>query len=260
MNLKPSESSERAIINAQEEEYWFPYHYVSSFSQDRFRHFFLDTWAINYVSTIEFLLAAARPEPGSRIIDIGCGDGRFSRELALANPSCEIVGVDYSKRAIALAAAMNQDVPNLRFEARDITAPHDLGTFDLAFLMEVFEHIPLPLAGEFARAVRGLVRPGGGFYLTVPHANKPVEYKHFQHFTIASLKPYFEPHFQILEIIPFERRSRLRSLLSRLLNGNWITVTNPRFLKRLYRWYKAKLFDCRSEQECQRLFLKAVAR
>ena len=144
----------------QDDEYWFPYHYVAQF-RDQFRHFFLDTWAINYASTIEYLIARMAGETYPRIVDIGCGDGRFSRELALAFPQSSITGIDYSKRAVSLASAMNQDVDNLQFMSLDITESPEVKLFDFAVLMEVFEHIPLESAASFISAVRELLKPGG---------------------------------------------------------------------------------------------------
>jgi 2-polyprenyl-3-methyl-5-hydroxy-6-metoxy-1,4-benzoquinol methylase len=259
MDFMP-ENAVQTVIDAQENEYWFPYHYVAKFANDKFRPFFLDGWAINYASTIEYLLAKLRTQPGSRLVDIGCGDGRFSRELALANKDSQVEGVDYSKRAISLASAMNQDIGNLRFSSLDITQCHHLEPFDFAVLMEVFEHIPPKDADAFVAGVRALLKKGGILYLTVPHVNKPVEYKHFQHFSCESIQRYFRPYFNILEVVPFEKKSWARRLIVKLLNGNLFTLTNERMLSFVYRWYKANLFLCDSEKKCQRVFMKAVAK
>ena len=243
----------------QDGEYWFPYHYVAQF-RDRFRHFFLDTWAINYASTIEYLIARMAGETYPRIVDIGCGDGRFSRELALAFPQSSVTGVDYSRRAINLATAMNQDVGNLQFMSTDITKSQAAGLFDFAVLMEVFEHIPLDSAAGFISAVRELLKPGGVLYLTVPHKNKPLEYKHFQHFTVDSITTYLEPHFDILEVTCFEKRSMGRSVLLRMLSNRLFILNDGRLLNFLYGWYKKHLFACHSERACQRIFVRATAK
>ncbi len=244
----------------QEDEYWFPYHYVAQFENNHFRHYFLDTWSINYVSTIEFLLQKVDARPNTRIIDIGCGDGRFSRELALAFTSATVVGVDYSKRAIALATAMNPDIANLKFQSLDITKKHSAERFDIAVLMEVFEHLPEEDAGSFMGSVRALLKDGGVLYLTVPHENKPLEYKHFQHFSVEKIVNYLWPHFNVVEVVPFERITRRRGLMSKVLSNSFFILNNPHLLSVIYRWYKRHLFFCISEKECQRIFLKAVAR
>jgi 2-polyprenyl-3-methyl-5-hydroxy-6-metoxy-1,4-benzoquinol methylase len=244
----------------QEKEYFFPYHYVMQFGNDQFRHFFLDTWAINYGSTVEYLLGKIDAGQDKRIIDIGCGDGRFSRELSLAFESSTVVGIDYSRRAIALASAMNADTANLKFECIDITETHSLGTFDVAVLMEVFEHIPIEDTGKFMKSVRALLSDNGFLYLTVPHANKPVEYTHFQHFTIEKISDCLRPYFEIAEIVPFEKNTWYRAFVLKILSNKLFILNNPHLLSMIYRCYKKRLFSCVSENECQRIFVKAVAR
>jgi SAM-dependent methyltransferase len=244
----------------QEGEYWFPYHYVGKFENNHFKHFFLDTWAINYVSTIEYLLQKIEAGPGRRIVDIGCGDGRFSRELALAFQSSTVVGIDYSKRAIALASAMNPDIANLKFQSLDITKKHSLEPFDVAVLMEVFEHLPIEVAGNFMESVRALLKDNGVLYLTVPHENKPLEYKHFQHFSVKKTVNYLRPHFDVVEVVPFERISWHRGFILNVLSNRLFVLNSPRLLSIIYRWHKNSLFFCASEKECQRIFVKAVVK
>lgn len=244
----------------QEEEYLFPYHYVTQFKNNNFEHFYLDAWSINYGSTIEYLLQKIAVCPGARIVDIGCGDGRFSRELSLACQSNTVVGIDYSVRAVALASAMNTGIANLKFQALDITKIHNLEPFDDAVLMEVFEHIPQDDAEDFMRSVRALLKKGGCLYLTVPHENKPVEYKHFQHFSVAKISDYLRPYFDLIEVVPFEKVSWRRGLISKVLNNRFFILRSPFMLSAIYKWYKKHLFHCVSEKDCQRIFVKAAAR
>lgn len=245
---------------SQELEYQFPYHYVMQFENNNFKHFFLDTWSINYGSTVEYLLKKVDAGPGTRIIDIGCGDGRFSRELSLAFQFSTVVGIDYSKRAIALASAMNSDIANLKFQSLDVTRKHDLEPFDVAVLMEVFEHIPIEDAGSFLGSVRALLKDGGFLYLTVPHENKLLEYKHFQHFSVKKIVSYLSHDFDVVEVVPFEKISWQRKLISKILSNSLVSLNNPCLLSIIYRWYKHNLFLCASEKECQRIFVKSVAR
>jgi len=244
---------------SQEGEYWFPYHYVAQYKDDNFRHCYLDTWAINYVSTIEFLLDKIRTDTHKTIVDIGCGDGRFSREIALADTACQVTGIDYSERAAGLASAMNSDVPNLNFRSVDITGPHGLEPFDSAILMEVFEHIPLPDTGKFMSGVRGLLKDGGTLHLTVPHVNKPLDDMHFQHFTVEKLLGHLEGRFEVLEVVPFERAAFSRRVISWVLANSFFILNNARLLSLVYRYYKKRLFIPCSEKNCQRIYVRARA-
>jgi SAM-dependent methyltransferase len=247
-------------LDIQESEYWFPYHYVGQFKDNRFKHFFLDTWAINYVSTIEYLLDNISTSPGDRIVDIGCGDGRLSRELALTYEKCSVIGIDFSPKAIALSSALNADVRNLKFKCHNILKKEiSFHPFDTAMLIEVLEHIPLEDAIEFIRGVRRLLKKNGVLYLTVPHKNKPLEYKHFQHFSVDGIINHLQPPFDVTDVVPFEKISWRRIFLNRILSNKWFILKHPRLLKYLYLWYKKDLFFCQSEKDCQRIFIKAVA-
>jgi ubiquinone/menaquinone biosynthesis C-methylase UbiE len=74
--------------------------------------------------------------PGERVLDIGCGFGDTTRQLAaLVGADGEVVGVDSSARFIesARAEAGEEGVTNVRFEVADVQAG-DLGSgFDMAF-------------------------------------------------------------------------------------------------------------------------------
>ena len=260
MKLNSADTQFDGIQYQQEEEYSFPYHYVMQFENNHFKHFYLDTWSINYGSTIEYLLQKIDVSQKARIVDIGCGDGRFCRELSRVFQSSSVVGIDYSKRAIALALSMNSDITKLKFHSLDITKKHSLGTFDIAVLMEVFEHIPIEDTGNFIGSIRALLKEGGALYLTVPHENKPLEYKHVQHFSVKKIIDCLKPYFEIVEVVPFERISCLRTLMLKILCYQLFVLNSPRLLSMIYRWYKNNLFFCSSEKKCQRIFVKAVAR
>jgi SAM-dependent methyltransferase len=62
----------------------------------------------------------AQLDPALPVIDVGCGNGTFTRWLAGMFP--EAIGVDVSGSAVARAGAESGDVPNARFLAVDATA------------------------------------------------------------------------------------------------------------------------------------------
>lgn len=170
------------------------------------------------------------------------------------------MGIDYSERAIKLSQAMNYDIANLTFKRLDITNEIYPDVFDVAVLMEVFEHIPLDKAEEFMRAVHNLLKRGGILHLTVPHENKPIQSKHFQHFSTNKITNYLNPYFEIEEVVPFEKISLLRTFVLKILRNKLFILRNQRLLSLIYRFYKKNLFFCSSEKECQRLYVKAVAK
>jgi trans-aconitate 2-methyltransferase len=64
------------------------------------------------------LLALVRPQPGGRVVDLGCGTGELTQILHRHVGAAETVGIDSSPAMLAQAAAYAGD--GLRFEAADI--------------------------------------------------------------------------------------------------------------------------------------------
>src|SRR5262249_4123469 len=64
--------------------------------------------------------ATAFLDPALPVLDIGCGNGRFSR--ALAAHLARVVGVDLAASAVARAEKESPDTPNLSFRALDAVA------------------------------------------------------------------------------------------------------------------------------------------
>ena len=108
-------------------------------------------------------------EGDERVLDIGCGDGRITAEIARRLPDGFALGVDNSENMIAFACDRYKAdaYPNLRFQTEDARALPFRGEFDVAFsnaaLHWVREHPPV-LAGlkrSLRRGGRVLLQMGG---------------------------------------------------------------------------------------------------
>ena len=225
----------------QEGEYDFPYHYVPRF-REGFTQSFTWTWGRQYLAAVEFILAeiAGDSPQIESIVDLGCGDGRLTRELTIEFPGKRVTGIDYSERAISLARGMN---PGVDFICADITTGGPGDTYDAITLMEVFEHIPPDRCHAFVTALSKLLTDRGIVYLTVPHKNKAISYKHFQHFDEALLSAHFNQYFELDRIVHFDRKSRLNALFDAVMINRLYVLNNTTLNNALYRLYKRYLFS-----------------
>ena len=241
------------IQKKQDDEYEFPYHYVSQF-RNGFTQVFNDTWGINYVSTIEYIIEQLKHERFNSLIDMGCGDGRLVRELSREFPNQAICGIDYSSQAIGLANIMNRDC---EYYQADISSQL-VKKADLITLIEVFEHVPPEMANNFVDGIHHHLNDGGVLYITVPHENKPVEYKHYRHFNSKTITECFNDRFFIEGIIPFESNGIMKYIIDIILTNRLFILNNQRLKNYIYNFYKRNLFLVENESECNRLFVKAV--
>jgi SAM-dependent methyltransferase len=78
---------------------------------------------------IENLLKNLQPIPNSRMLDIACGEGRFTKHLA--DHGYDVTGTDISQQRIATAKTFETD--NLHFYVQDMRFPFFVNYFDYAF-------------------------------------------------------------------------------------------------------------------------------
>ena len=255
MNTETAHQRPAAIADRrqqiQDDDYAFPYHYVPQFSPG-YTQTYSWSWGLYYVSAMEYVIERVCALAPASVADIGTGDGRLVRELALALPDARIAGVDYSARAIQLASALN---PGLDFRCIDIIEQPIGERFDLLTLIEVFEHIPPPLTARFVAALRPLLQDDGKLIVTVPHSNARVSKKHFQHFTAATLKSHFEAHFVVEETVFLDRRSRAVDWIKKLLENKVFILVHWGIRNRLYQHYK-RHFLTTEESQCGRIFMR----
>jgi 3' terminal RNA ribose 2'-O-methyltransferase Hen1 len=126
---------------------------------------------------IEAVVAALRTLGASRVLDLGCGEGRLIGEL-LKEPSFSLVtGFDVSHRALEAARQrLRLDTLSERQKER-VTLLHGslgyrdkrLSGYDAAVAMEVIEHIEPPRLDAFEVVVFGNAKPGA-VLITTPNA------------------------------------------------------------------------------------------
>ena len=114
------------------------------------------------------LLDLLGPVSGLRVLDVACGHGRTTRELARRGAT--VVGIDISGSLLARARQLEQEESlGIRYVHSDVTAGDVLnaGTFDAATCSFGLSDID-DLDGAVA-AVAGALRHGGRFVFSILH-------------------------------------------------------------------------------------------
>ena len=111
------------------------------------------------------LIAKLDLQGNEHLLDLGCGDGKVTAELASLLPDGHVVGVDNSQEMIELAKSSfpASDFPNLKFEVVDALDLNFNNEFDVVFsnavLHWVSDHISV-LSG-----ISNALKPGGRILL-----------------------------------------------------------------------------------------------
>ena len=112
------------------------------------------------------------PRPGERILDLGCGDGVLTAELARSGAT--LVGVDSSGDLVAAARARGLDIRLMNGEALSF-GPE----FDAVFSNAALHW--MPNAGGVVTGVARALKPGGRFAVVDYYVSRAEAAPHAQH-------------------------------------------------------------------------------
>jgi 2-polyprenyl-3-methyl-5-hydroxy-6-metoxy-1,4-benzoquinol methylase len=125
-----------------------------------------------------------RLEAGVRVLDVGCGDGRLTAELARAGVS--VVGVDVAAEALRRARETNPDL-KLGLIPAEGPWPLEDSSFDVVWAGDTIEHVADTPA--WLSEVRRVLRSGGTLLLSTPAHDRLL-------LVALALRPRrFEAHF-----------------------------------------------------------------
>jgi trans-aconitate 2-methyltransferase len=153
------------------------------------------------------LLNLVDPKPSLEVVDLGCGTGELTAQLAKHLPGAQILGIDSSKEMLLRSSSFKGT--NLRFELKTIEQQiADGQKWDLIFSNAALQWIPSH--EELFPALISLLRKGGQLAVQVP-AND----HHPSHFFLQELaqqEPYkkvFEGWSHRTSVLPIEQYARI---------------------------------------------------
>ncbi len=133
-------------------------------------------WGVETVRPGEWTIAGYRldevlvhlPRRG-RVLELGCGAGRFLRAIHFHRPELELVGADVSRHALEILSETSPGIETRSVEGTSLPAAN--GEFDAVLALDVLEHVTDPdhTLGE----IRRVLAPGGFFHLHVPCESDP---------------------------------------------------------------------------------------
>ena len=190
----------------QEERYLLPYHYLDLYSDEH--------KLLHHVPYLYRINKAIKLGIKGSLIDIGCGDGRLIYEASKKSKYNNMIGTDYSDRAISYAKIIN---PKYQFYKVDFTSSkinnNKLTKSDNLFCLETLEHIQINKINIFLKNCSNLLNKNGLAIFSVPSNFYPCEPKHYQHFTHTSLLNTLNMHFDVLEIIGLDEQKSINKIL-----------------------------------------------
>jgi len=153
--------TEAAHRAASDQRAFYDARYEQGYMQD-----FDDLYEACRVVTIRETLQRLPAKP-QRVLDFGCGEGRYLAVAARQFPEARLAGCDVSAVALEHAASRWPRAEFVLIE--EGRAPLPDGSFDLILCIEVLEHVRD--VETATRELGRLLAPGGHLILTTPCAN-----------------------------------------------------------------------------------------
>ena len=106
----------------------------------------------------------------SKVLELGCGVGIFTKLLAKKVKNGIIEAVDLSEKSVAVAKNELKERNNIHFDVADVVKyqPKNSG-FDMITLMDVIEHIPLEHHGELFANLANIATEKTNILINIPN-------------------------------------------------------------------------------------------
>lgn len=192
---------------------------------------FLHRWYIRIfgipVSGLRIRLRRILPAIEGRfqsLVDLGCGKGVFTFELARRYPNSRVLGIDNDQTQVDINnhIAKKHGLKNLTFEVQDILEFKTAEKFDLALSVDNLEHIKDDRAA--LKNILECLKPGGTFVCHVPAKERVWIFWGYS--TNFDVPGHVRPGYRLIEIKDKIEETGFHILESRHTYGYLETVTN----------------------------------
>lgn len=218
----------------QDDEYVFPYHYLTSLSNGTPSIYKRLSWGYEYITYVDFIRdyieQTLKPES---LLDIGCGDGYLINSLNYDSAK-HYKGIDLSHRAIKFANAFSK---GYQFERLDLFSMSE--EFEVVCLIEVLEHIPDDMLAAFINGSFSKVKLGGYMIIAVPTTVDKLHKKHYRHYDESLLQTQTAiDNFEVVKQVRLYKKSKV---LERLIKFS--QRRNSKTLKRaVWNWHRKNTY------------------
>ena len=145
------------------------------------------------------LQAALMGRPGARLLDVGCGTGRFLREVKANYPRLKVTGLDLSAHYLAVARRELRSWSRVQLVVGAAEAmPFANGQFDAITCIYLFHELPSGVRRAVVAEIRRLLRPGGMlvFVDSLQPGDEPDYDAMLDYFPVAVHEPYYASYLR----------------------------------------------------------------
>lgn len=159
---------------------------------------------------LERTVAALQLQPGSRLLDAGCGTGQFA--IAFAERGCRVTGVDLAPAMIERAWQHGEERGvTVEWRVGEISRLADPeAAYDAIHARVVLQFVPNVV--ETLREFRRVLAPGGRLLASVPGALSPIYRSSWRRFLAPD-------NFTMNLLMPWELEALLEELGWRVVDG-----------------------------------------